>query len=153
MRYDGVSSRTKDSMVRASGGRDPGKSQTILPLPVRNTNGSLWSKVARSTETPCRQISGRGSPRRQGSPTCLGKGVEREGVAVDSCSAPAPTQVVETASNNDGWQVEATAGSKLAKRDRLQRGGGSKRPPRDRGHEVADARISMPQSGIWGCEE
>lgn len=36
-------------------------------------------------------------------------------MAVDSCSAPAPTQVVETASNNDGWQVEATAGMELAK--------------------------------------
>ena len=83
----------------------------------------------------------------------LKQGRRREGVAVDSCSAPAPTQVVETASNNDGWQVEATAETKLAKGDRLQRGGGSKRPPRDRGHEVADARISKPQSGIWGREE
>lgn len=36
-------------------------------------------------------------------------------MAVDSCSAPAPTQVVETALNNDGWQVEATAGMELAK--------------------------------------
>lgn len=36
-------------------------------------------------------------------------------MAVDSCSAPAPAHVVETASNNDGWQVEATAGTKLAK--------------------------------------
>lgn len=36
-------------------------------------------------------------------------------MAVDSCSAPAPTQVVETALNNDGWQVEVTAGMELAK--------------------------------------
>ena len=36
-------------------------------------------------------------------------------MAVDSCSAPAPAHGVETAANNDGWQVEATAGSKLAK--------------------------------------
>ena len=30
---------------------------------------------------------------------------------------------------------------------------GSKRPSRDSGHEVAEACISEPQSGIWGREE